>query len=187
MSLPLVLASTSPRRQELLRSIALPFELYTVEVDEAASGTPDEVVQVLARRKARAAANALPSRRVLSADTLVWAQGETLGKPKDAQDAKRMLRLLSGGVNRVYTGICLIDGETGRELCDVAETLVYFDPISEEEIDAYIASGEPFGKAGAYAVQGRAGQFVHRVEGSYSNVVGLPLHCLRRMLHQLDR
>ena len=97
-----------------------------------------------------------------------------------------MLRLLSGAENRVYTGICLIDGESGRELCDVAETLVCFDPISEAEMDAYIASGEPFGKAGAYAVQGRAGQFVSRLEGSYSNVVGLPLHCLRRMLRQLD-
>lgn len=187
MALPLILASSSPRRQELLRAVGIPFELFAVEVDEEASGPPEEVVKLLALRKARAAAERKPGRLILAADTLVWAAGQTLGKPHDQQDALRMLRLLSGQEHLVFTGLCLMDGASGRQLCEVAQTKVCFDTMSEDDMAAYIDSQEPFGKAGAYAVQGRAGQFVHRIEGSYSNVVGLPLHLLRRMLNQLKQ
>lgn len=186
MSLPLVLASTSPRRQELLRAVGLPFELFAPDVDESASGLPQDMVCELSRRKARAAAAKMPGRLIVAADTLVYAQGQTLGKPADEADARRMLKLLSGREHQVFTGLCLIDGQSGREMCLVDETSVTFDPMDEEEIADYIASGEPYGKAGAYAVQGRAGQYVSRLNGSYSNVVGLPLHLLRHMLKALN-
>lgn len=178
----LVLASASPRRRELLASIGIPFELCSVDVDEHEAGEPDAVVQTLALRKAMAAAALHPDRLILAADTLVYAQGETLGKPGDAQEAGRMLRLLSGKAHLVYSGICLLKGEL--RLQHVECTKVFFEPLDEAEIAAYVRSGEPFGKAGAYAIQGLAGKYVSRIEGSYSNVVGLPLHAVIRLLRQ---
>lgn len=178
----LVLASASPRRQELLRSIGIRFELCAVDVDEHESGAPEQVVQTLAARKAKAAQAVRPGRLILAADTLVHAKGETLGKPADEHDARRMLRLLSGSWHEVYSGVCLMRDDL--RLCHVECTRVLFEPMSEQEITRYIASGEPHGKAGAYAIQGLAGQYVSRIEGSYSNVVGLPLHAVVRLLRQ---
>lgn len=187
MHLPLILASSSPRRQELLRSAGIPFELCACEVSELESGEPAQVVQALAHRKAEAAAALHKERLILAADTLVYAGGETLGKPRDAADALRMIRLLSGSEHEVFTGVCLLDSGSDFALVETDVTLVRFDRLSPEEMQRYVASGEPFGKAGGYAIQGRAGAFVSRIEGSYSNVVGLPLHLVRQMLQHMAR
>ena len=136
----------------------------------------------LAERKARAAYALHPGETVLGADTLVFCRGETLGKPRDEADALRMLRLLSGSENKVYSGVCVIDGVSGVCNVDVDCTLVQFTTISEEAARRYIATGEPMDKAGAYAVQGMGGMFVSSVQGSPSNVIGLPMHLVRRML-----
>lgn len=182
MVAPLILASASPRRHELLRQIGLDFEVYAADVDEHAAGAPAQVVCLLAERKAKAALAHYPGRVILAADTLVYAQGQTLGKPKDAEDAMRMLRLLQGGWHEVYSGVCVIHGKEGQTHCRSDRTRVLFSPLTEQEMRAYVDSGEPFGKAGAYAVQGLAGQFVPRLEGSSSNVIGLPLHLVRELL-----
>ena len=179
---PLILASASPRRQELLQSIGQSCEQCAVDVDEHEQGEPEQVVRTLAKRKAQAAERLHPDRLILAADTLVHAQGQTLGKPLDDADAARMLRLLSGSVHQVYSGVCLL--KDGIAHCLTECTSVYFEPLDEAEILRYIASGEPRGKAGAYAIQGLAGQYVSRIEGSYSNVVGLPLHAVTRLLKE---
>lgn len=182
----LILASASPRRRELLTLMGVPFTVCAVDVDENLQGEPDWVVKQLALRKARAAYRLNPGRTVLAADTLVHKDGKTLGKPRDEQDALEMLLMLSGGVNTVYTGVCVIDGETGKEdvRCDKAN--VRFVEIDEASARRYIASGEPMDKAGAYGVQGMGGMFVSSVEGSPSNVIGLPMHLVREMLRKID-
>lgn len=182
MAEPIILASASPRRHELLRQIGVDFEAYAPDVDENVQGEPAQVVCALAERKALAALALYPGRVILGADTLVYAKGETLGKPRDGQDALRMLRLLQGDWHEVYSGVCVIDGTADKLRCRADVTRVRFIPMQEQVISAYVASGEPFGKAGAYAVQGLAGQFVCRLEGSSSNVIGLPLHLVRELL-----
>lgn len=177
----ILLASASPRRFELLSMTGIAFEVCSPQVDENEMGAPDAVVQKLARKKARAALQTHPGRAVLAADTLVYAKGEVLGKPRDAQDALRMLQLLEGDAHDVYTGVCLIDA-SGREQLGMDRTRVHFTRMSREEMEAYIACGEPFDKAGAYAIQGRAGMYISGIEGSYSNVVGLPLHLVKAFL-----
>ena len=181
----LILASGSPRRRELLTLMGVSFEICAVDVDENLAGDPAWVVSQLALRKARAAYELNPHRTVLAADTLVHKDGQTLGKPCDEVDALRMLRWLSGGENIVYTGVCVIDGNTGKEdvRCDVSR--VQFVDIDEESALRYIRSGEPMDKAGAYGVQGMGGMFVSSVEGSPSNVIGLPMHLVRDMLRNI--
>lgn len=181
----LILASGSPRRRELIALMGIPFTVCAVDVDEHLSGVPDQVVMRLAERKARAAAALHPGETVLGADTLVHCQGQTLGKPKDADDALRMLRLLSGNVNTVYTGICMIDGQTGAAdvRCDHAS--VQFVAMSEASALRYVQSGEPLDKAGAYGVQGMGGMFVSSITGSPSSVIGLPMHLVREMLMKI--
>jgi septum formation protein len=137
--------------------------------------TPDGYVRRVAQQKAEAVAPSVPGRPVLGADTVVIIDHHVLGKPDDEEDARRMLRLLSGRQHVVMTGVCLIQAGSTRKEILVARTLVEFAPISDSEITWYIDSGEPWGKAGAYAVQGLASRFVTRIEGSYSNVVGLPV------------
>jgi septum formation protein len=137
--------------------------------------TPDGYVRRVAQQKAEAVAPSVPGRPVLGADTVVIIDHHVLGKPDDEEDARRMLRLLSGRQHVVMTGVCLIQAGSTRKEILVARTLVEFAPISDSEIRWYIDSGEPWGKAGAYAVQGLASRFVTRIEGSYSNVVGLPV------------
>lgn len=182
----LILASGSPRRRELLTLMGIPFTVCAVDVDEHMQGEPGNVVSQLALRKARAAYNLHPGCTVLAADTLVHKDGQTLGKPVDEEDALRMLLWLSDGENVVYTGVCVIDGETGCEdvRCDAAR--VQFVHIDEESARRYIASGEPMDKAGAYGVQGMGGMFVSSITGSPSNVIGLPMHMVRDMLKEIN-
>jgi len=180
----LVLASASPRRQELLRNAGIPFEVQPAHIPE--DGLPGEAAkdcaERLAREKALAVARQRPHDCVLGADTVVVVDGQILGKPSDAADAARMLRLLSGRQHQVITGVCLVFG--GQ--CSVASetTSVTMSEISEKEIADSIASGEPMDKAGAYAIQGVASRWIPRIEGDYSNVGGLPVALVWRMLRQ---
>lgn len=171
----LVLASASPRRQDFLRRLGLAFKGAPAQVDE--SLLPGEPAQEAARRlagqKARAVAMAWPGAAVLAADTLVVLDQHILGKPLDREDARRMLGLLAGAEHQVVTGYCLL--WQGREDCGQAVSSVRFRALSPAEIEAYLHSGEPLGKAGAYAVQGLGAALVDQVSGSYTNVVGLPL------------
>jgi septum formation protein len=175
-ALPLVLASASPRRAELLAAAGIAIEVRPADVDEAV--LPDEsaadYVCRVAVDKARAVGTLAPRRAVLAADTTVVVDGLILGKPGTDEDAARMLRLLSGRTHEVLTGVCVRSAE-GRELVRVASTTVEFAPLTEVAIRWYVQSGEPRDKAGAYAIQGRASRFIPRIEGSYSNVVGLPV------------
>ena len=184
ISQPLVLASASPRRLELLSLLGIPFEVIPSRAEENdVSGSGRERVRVLARRKGEEVAARLPGRTVLAADTLVCVENEVLGKPVDEADAARMIRLLSGRSHWVYTGVCLLlpDGTVREEVCG---TEVCFAELDEDEILRYAASGEPLDKAGAYAVQGRAGAFVRSIHGSPTNVIGLPLETVARMLRE---
>ena len=183
-----VLASASPRRRELLTQIGLTFEVHTADIDETPQLAEDAVayVQRLAEHKAAAVFARLPTPHrltILGADTTVLCEGQILGKPTDESDAARMLRLLSGRAHQVLTGVALVTA-TSRQVA-VETTTVHMNPLREAQIAAYIASGEPLGKAGAYAIQGRAARFIPRIEGCYFNVVGLPLARLSTMLDTL--
>ena len=180
----LVLASQSPRRSEILRQAGIPFTVRPVEVDETplSGERPRAYVERLALAKALAAP-AGQQETVLAADTTVTIDGAVLGKPADAADARRMLALLSGRRHDVLTGICLRKGDS--VISDCATTAVWFQTLTEEEIDEYVASGEPDGKAGAYAIQGLASKFVERIEGCYYNVMGLPLARLWSIMREL--
>jgi septum formation protein len=173
----LILASGSPRRRELLEGLGVRFTVRPVDLDESPlpGEAPRDYVLRLAVEKAAAASGEL----VLAADTTVVVDGEILGKPRDDEDARRMLRLLSGREHSVLTGIAL------GKAAEVDETLVRFAPLSEAEIDWYVATGEPRDKAGAYAIQGLGSLFVESVEGSYSNVVGLPIPRMYRLFARL--
>jgi len=179
---PLILASGSPRRRELLAGMGYTFEICTPDVDERVSGHARDIVRTLAQRKGRAAADNYTSGVIIASDTLVSLDGVPLGKPEDAQDARRMLRSLSGREHEVFTGVCIIDAATGLEDVRADRTGVRFRNLTDAEIDAYIATGEPMDKAGAYAIQGGAGAFVEGFEGSFENVVGFPVDVVREML-----
>ncbi|MBL0387059.1 septum formation inhibitor Maf [Tumebacillus sp. ITR2] len=174
----LILASGSPRRKELLGSLGLTFDILVSDADESFTPgqPPVEIVQELAYRKASAVANTLSVGIVLGADTIVVCDEEILGKPTDVEDAKRMLKRLSGRSHTVYTGIALVEaGGTGRTLRDVRGTEVVMKPLTDAQIDAYVATGEPMDKAGAYGIQGKASQFITGIDGDYFTVVGLPV------------
>ncbi len=181
---PIVLASASPRRAELLRSAGIPFEVLAADIDESEhpGEAADAYVRRVAAEKARVVARRAPGRVVLAADTTVVVDGRILAKPADAGDAARMLRALSGRAHAVLTAVCLAGPEPGQARTEVAETHVEFAPMSEEEIAGYVASGEPMDKAGAYGIQGLASRWVSRVDGSYTNVVGLPVALVYQML-----
>ena len=187
MSRPLLLASASPRRRELLQQLGLRFTLAPAAIDEAPlpGEDPAALVSRLAQAKAQAGlAFAEPAQWVLGADTVVVLDREILGKPADDAAAAAMLRRLSGRAHTVFSGVFLArSGVPGRGR--VVRTRVWMRGISEPEIVAYVASGEPLGKAGAYAIQGRGAAFVRCLAGSYSNVVGLPLYELDALLHEL--
>ena len=177
----LILASKSPRRSELLQQAGYPFRVVVSEAGELTGGLePSELVQKNACLKALKVAgevgDAVP---VLGADTVVVADTCIFGKPADRREAKRMLMVLSGREHLVMTGVALV--HNGRVYKDTAVTKVFFAPLSEELVERYLDSGEPEGKAGAYAVQGRAAVFIRRLEGSFSNVVGLPLFLVREL------
>jgi nucleoside triphosphate pyrophosphatase len=177
----LVLASGSPRRRELLAQLGLTFAVVAPDVDE--TPRPGERPGELVRRLAAAKAAAVDGDPVLAADTTVEVDGEILGKPLDADDARRMLRRLSGRSHRVHTGVAVRAGE--RLGLDVVTTIVTFVPLQPAVIEWYVGTGEPLDKAGAYAIQGHGGAFVEHVRGSVSNVVGLPLTSVARLLQQL--
>ena len=178
----LILASASPRRVDLLREAGYAFDVVPADVDEseAAGEPPRAYVLRVAAVKARAIAARNLDDLVLAADTTVVVDGEMLGKPKDDDDAKAMLGRLSGRTHEVLTGVVIT--RAGRESSEVVSTRVRFRRLTAAEIDAYVASGEPHDKAGAYGVQGPAARFVESVEGSYSNVVGLPVGAVRGLL-----
>jgi septum formation protein len=176
MAVPsLVLASASPRRRELLAAAGVPFVVAHADLDESVrpGELPEAYVVRLAEAKARAVAVHHPGAWVLGADTTVVVDGAILAKPEDAADAARMLEQLQGRAHDVLTGVALV----GPASCDVAldRTVVWFAPMTADEIAGYVASGEPMDKAGAYGIQGLASRWITRVEGSYPNVVGLPV------------
>ena len=178
----LVLASASPRRAELLSSAGFAFEVVPAEIDETprAGEAPRTYALRVAREKAAAIHERRPDAVILAADTVVVAGAHILGKPADSADAARMLALLSGTTHLVQTAVVL--RSAGGADDEVAETRVRFCPLSSAEIAWYVGTGEPDGKAGAYAIQGRAARFVDSIQGSWSNVVGLPLATVYRML-----
>ena len=173
----LILASASPRRRELLATLDLPFSVMPAHVDERhhAAEPPASYVARLAREKAEQLAEQYPSAWVLGADTVVVLDPCILGKPADAAEARAMLRRLSGRQHTVMTGVAVVHRGRGMTQGDVVSTRVRFHTLQDADIEAYIATGEPFDKAGAYAVQGIGGKFVAALEGCYNNVVGLPL------------
>lgn len=181
----LILASASPRRRELMEHIGLTFTVEPAagpETPPAGLG-PGETAAALSRAKAEEIAQKHPGAVIVGADTVVSVDGVLLGKPRDEADADRMLRLLSGRTHSVFTGVTVIKG--GTCLTRFEETAVRFRPLTDREIAAYIATGEPMDKAGAYGYQGLASLFVERIKGDYFNVVGLPLCLLGRMLADL--
>lgn len=186
----LVLASASPRRKQLLEQMGLEFSVIASKVAETvASGlSPGAVAESLAGQKARDVANSLSSGLVIGADTIVVQQDQKgyaiLGKPEDSIQAAEMLKGLSGSTHQVITGIALVDVETGKELLQHQVTTVNFRELEAEEITAYVATGEPLDKAGAYGIQGLGALFVTGIEGCYFNVVGLPLARLGMMLKE---
>jgi septum formation protein len=189
----LILASSSPRRAEILRAAGISFEICAARVDETArpGESAGEMVARLAELKARAVAAQMQCGDegciVIGADTAVELDGEIFGKPRDAAHASKMLAALSGRTHRVLTGIFLVRLPCGATRASVESTSVTFAPLGRSEIEEYVASGEPFDKAGGYAIQGRAGRYIPKVEGCYFNVVGLPLAKLHSLLDELDR
>jgi septum formation protein len=199
----LVLASASPRRQDLLKSAGISFQVQSADIDETPfpGESARDCAERLAREKALAVWRTRPGDLVLGADTVVVVDQAILGKPIDANDAARMLHLLSGRVHEVITGVCLAspsDGTTNppnasgtrSENCELTTssetTLVTFTALTDAEIRDYVATGEPMDKAGAYAIQGIASRWIPRIEGDYSNVVGLPVARVYRMLQELN-
>ncbi len=178
----LLLASASPRRRELLAGLGIEVEVYPVDVDESRrpGEPPGDLARRLALSKAGAAADTAGERPLLAADTVVALGDQVFGKPVDAGDAARMLGALSGQVHQVYTAVAVARG--GRPACLVSETLVRFRALGEGEIRAYIATGEPMDKAGAYGIQGMGGIFIEHLSGSYTGVVGLPVFETARLL-----
>ena len=181
----LVLASASPRRRQLLAAAGIACLIDPVDVDERrrAGESPDAYVRRVAEDKARAGAVRHPAAAVLAADTAVVVDADVLGKPADALDAERMLRALAGRAHDVLTGVALVYG--GRLTARVERTSVWMSPLSDAEIQSYVASREPMDKAGGYAIQGLASRFIPRIEGSYTNVVGLPVATVAEMLAEI--
>lgn len=182
----LVLASASPRRQELLRNAGICFEVQPAHIveEQLAGESAKDCAERLAREKALAVARQRPQDCVLGADTVVTIDGQLLGKPTDADDAARMLRQLSGREHQVITGVCVVAG--GQISVASETTVVTVCELAGEEIADYVASGEPMDKAGAYAIQGLASRWIPRIEGDYCNVVGLPVALVFRMLREIS-
>ena len=179
----LILASASPRRRELLSGICSQFEVVPSEIDETLEDGPTpEGVAELALRKARAVAARAGEAVVLAADTLVVLDGTALGKPADPEEARAMLRRLRGREHEVITGVAVVDSRTGREASLAVVSRVRMAAYSDATLDAYVASGAPLDKAGAYAIKDLGGALVERLAGSYANVVGLPVEETRRLL-----
>ncbi len=187
----LILASKSPRRSEILQNLGLAFEVVTAETDESSTQTdPYLLVEELSARKGEAVKALLLSQGydlsnavILASDTVVAVDGEILGKPQDAKDAERMLRLLSGRSHEVVSGVCLLSGDRSGVSHEI--TRVTFDPLDDDTIHRYVARTNPYDKAGAYAIQGEASCFIRGIEGDYFNVVGLPVHRLSVLYREI--
>jgi septum formation protein len=183
----IVLASTSPRRKQLLKQLGIDFTIVASNVEEKLNPRlkPKHQVEELALQKAKAVADKFEDAIIIGADTLVAFNDEVIGKPKDVQDAKRMLKKLRGRQHAIVTGFALIDTATGRTILKSIETKVWFRKISPEEIAAYIKKEKPLDKAGAYAIQDLGSLFVEKIEGDYFGAVGLPLFLLGKELKKL--
>ncbi len=184
----LVLASASPRRREILERLGFEFEVLPADIEENDIACADHArfAIALAVKKAEAVRRARPLATVVAADTIVVCGDSRFGKPVDGADAASMLRALSGRAHEVITGVAVVAPD-GRRLAEAERTLVHFRELSEEEVERYVGTGEPFGKAGGYAIQGYAAPFVGKIEGCYFNVVGLPVSLLFSMLSKLER
>ena len=176
ISMPIVLASGSPRRKEILQQMGYSFTVNTSNTKESIDGAPEEMVLHLSEEKARAVASQYDNALVLGADTIVAIEDRILGKPHTEKQAAEMMHLLSGKWHSVYTGVCVINTRTKTMVKQAVQTRVHFLPLDEEVIYDYIKTAEPYDKAGGYALQGAAGVFIDKIEGSYSNVIGLPMH-----------
>jgi len=180
---PLILASASPRRKRLLKQIGLPFRVMTSRVNEAnMDGDPEDICRILAEHKACRVRSKAEKSWILGADTLVAIENQVLGKPEDDEKARYMLRLLSGKEHRVITGFCILNPSGPIAHSGSVTTLVQVKKLTDKEIRAYIRTGEPYGKAGGYAIQGIGSFMVEAISGSYTNVVGLPLCALTKAL-----
>ncbi|MGD8188816.1 Maf family protein [Brevibacillus ginsengisoli] len=184
----LVLASSSPRRRELLSTLGLSFSIAVSDVDETTPSnyTPTEIVESLAVRKAEKIAGEMTNALVLGSDTIVVLETQVLGKPKDEADAFRMLTMLQGREHTVYSGVAIVDAKTNRQEVSSSSTKVKIRPLLPEEIEAYIKTGEPMDKAGSYAIQGIGATIVEGIEGDYFTVVGLPLLLTAQLLKRFD-
>lgn len=182
----LVLASKSPRRKEILEMLAWKFRVDSEETKEEfiEGQSIEENMQRIALEKAKAVQKRHSEDIILACDTVVVVEGKVLGKPRDEEEAKAMLRKLSGKSSEVYSAVALVDVAEGREKTFVEKTKIYFYPLTEEEIEDYVATGEAMDKAGAYAIQGKASLFIERIEGDYWNVVGLPISKVYRALEK---
>ena len=181
----IVLASSSPRRVKLLKQLGVPFEVVEpVGVHEEDDGVPEEVVLRNAQAKADHVASKLDEGIVIGADTIVVLGDTIIGKAMTDQEATEMLTALQGRTHRVLTGLAVVDASSKRTETDVVETVVTFQPLTEDEVARYVASGEPLGKAGGYAVQGLGAVIVEEVHGCFYNVVGLPLYKLSMLLEK---
>jgi len=182
----LILASASPRRAEILRTVGWPFETQAVAIDESRRAGEEAVAYVerVARAKAEAAALRAAGSTILGADTVVVIANEVLGKPRDDEDARRMLRLLRDRWHQVLTGVALVNGETDSSKVAHEVTEVRFAEMSEDEIGWYVATGEPQDKAGAYAIQGQGARFIKEIRGDYFNVVGLPVRLIYELMNE---
>lgn len=183
----IILASSSPRRIEIMKSLGVDFDVVPSKFEEKMKDVnPRELVCELAKGKAKEVCTRVDyDKIIIAADTVVYMDNRILGKPKNEDDAFNMLKNLSGGKHSVITGLCIIDRLNNKTYWDYEETTVYFDNLSNDEIQDYIMSGEPFDKAGAYGIQGKGGLFVKRIEGCYFNVVGLPIHKLYGLMGKL--
>lgn len=188
-NLPIILASASPRRREILTMLSVDYTVESSDVDETIEvKEPGEMVSELAKRKANAVLLSHPEDCVvIGSDTIVWKDDAVLGKPADREEAVRMLQNLSGDINTVYTGVCIMIRRDGQVIEDAFYEAadVCFAPMSEEEIRWYVGTGEPMDKAGAYAVQGLGGRFIREIRGDFYTVMGLPMCRLYEKLCEL--
>lgn len=176
----IILASTSPRRRELLERTGVSFEVVpsSYEEDMTLPMPPTELAQCLGRGKAIVVARQYPDAVVVGCDTFVVLENQIIGKPKTAEEAENTLRILSGRPHVVMSGLAVIHEARKKESVSCVQTTVWFRSLSEKDIDDYVATGEPLGKAGSYAIQGKGGQLIEKIEGNYDNVMGLPVSTL---------
>ncbi len=184
----LVLASSSPRREEIMKQLKLKFTIVPGKIDESefTEKNPDKLVKILALEKAKSVSDLVEDALIIAADTIVVLEDKILGKPEDNAEAKRQLKLLSGKEHQVMTGIAVLYSETGEVYVENNITLVKMLNMSDEKIDKYISTGEPLDKAGSYGIQGFGGLFVEVIKGSYYSVVGLPIHQLAEILDKFN-